>query len=182
MRIAVSGSHATGKSTLIDELARRLPSFERVDEPYHQLMEEGHAFADPLGADDYELMFQRSVTDIGSRDSGHVLFDRCPADFLAYLVASHGDRSALGQLAATAASALSRLDLIVYLPIEAPDRINDAGIALPKLRRRVDELLREMLVEDAWGFGVRAIEVRGTLDARIARVRQAVMRHTSHDA
>jgi hypothetical protein len=181
MRIAVSGSHATGKSTLIDELARRLPSYETVDEPYHLLIEEGHAFADPPGADDYELMLQRSAAEIGLRGIGHVLFDRCPADFLAYIVASHDDTPALGQLAATAGTALSRLDLIVYLPIEEPDRIGDADISLPGLRRRVDEILREMLLEDAWGFGVRAIEARGTLDARVARVWRMVICNTSYD-
>lgn len=34
MRIAVSGSHRTGKSTLIAELAALLPGYSTVDEPY----------------------------------------------------------------------------------------------------------------------------------------------------
>lgn len=43
MRIAVSGAHQTGKTTLIEELSRALPSYGVVDEPYHLLEEEGHA-------------------------------------------------------------------------------------------------------------------------------------------
>jgi len=34
MRIAVSGVHGTGKSTLIAELARRLDGYQVVDELY----------------------------------------------------------------------------------------------------------------------------------------------------
>lgn len=41
MRVAVSGSHATGKSTLVRELAERLPDFTAIDEPYYLLAEEG---------------------------------------------------------------------------------------------------------------------------------------------
>jgi hypothetical protein len=37
MRIAVSGSHGTGKSTLVRELADRLPDFIAMDEPYYLL-------------------------------------------------------------------------------------------------------------------------------------------------
>lgn len=47
MRIAISGSHATGKSTLVDELARQLDGFVAMPELYYQLEDEGYAFADP---------------------------------------------------------------------------------------------------------------------------------------
>src|SRR4028119_353553 len=52
MRIAVSGTHAAGKSTLVAELSALLPDHAVVDEPYHLLAEDGHEFAEsaPAGA------------------------------------------------------------------------------------------------------------------------------------
>jgi len=45
MRIAVGGAHASGKSTLIAELSRTLPSHKVVEEPYYLFVAEGHNFA-----------------------------------------------------------------------------------------------------------------------------------------
>jgi nicotinamide riboside kinase len=41
MRIAISGSHRTGKSTLVSELSALLPTYATVDEPYHLMEEDG---------------------------------------------------------------------------------------------------------------------------------------------
>jgi hypothetical protein len=172
MQIAISGSHATGKTTLLAELARQFPFMATIDEAYHLLVDEGHRFSDPPTPDDYELMLRRAVAELGSGDAAHRLFDRCPADYLAYAAASRRhDAERLRDMTATAAAALRHVNLIVYLPIETPDRIDDAMITLPRLRRRVDGILREMLVEDGWGFGAPVLEVRGTLAERAERVR-----------
>ena len=40
MRIAFSGAHRTGKSTLLAGVAERLPGYATVDEPY-RLLDEG---------------------------------------------------------------------------------------------------------------------------------------------
>jgi uridine kinase len=45
MRIAVSGAHHTGKTTLIDELIGSLSTFRVIDEPCYLLEDGGHAFA-----------------------------------------------------------------------------------------------------------------------------------------
>lgn len=42
MRIAISGSHRVGKSTLVEALGDALVGYATVDEPYHQLVEQGH--------------------------------------------------------------------------------------------------------------------------------------------
>jgi uridine kinase len=46
MKIAISGAHRTGKTTLVEELSRALPAYGVVDEPYYLLEEEGHEFAE----------------------------------------------------------------------------------------------------------------------------------------
>ena len=55
MRIAVSGAHRTGKTTLIEELSRALPTYTVVDEPYHLLEEEGYEFEALPSVEDFEL-------------------------------------------------------------------------------------------------------------------------------
>lgn len=55
MRIAVSGAHRTGKTTLVSDLVASLPTFSAVDEPYYLLENEEHSFAEIPGFDDFEL-------------------------------------------------------------------------------------------------------------------------------
>ena len=167
MRIAVSGSHATGKSSLISELARRISGLTTIDELYYALEAEGHAFEAPPSAADFELLLERSISLLAERHSGHVAFDRCPADYLAYLVAR--SRQAVSEDYVTAvAAALASLDLVVFVPIERPDRVD--GAEAPRLRRRVDAILRETLVDGAWDFDVPVLVVRGTPGERADRV------------
>lgn len=59
MRIAFSGAHRVGKSTLIEALAARLPGYRTYDEPYHLLEEEGHDFSDPPTPEDFERQLRR---------------------------------------------------------------------------------------------------------------------------
>src|SRR5215510_1349973 len=87
MRIAVSGSHRTGKTTLIEEVSNQLPDYTRVEEPYFLLEEEGFVFAAPPALEDYEAQLERSFEcmKMPGRD---ILFDRCPADFIAYALST----------------------------------------------------------------------------------------------
>jgi predicted ATPase len=87
MRIAISGSHATGKSTLILELARRFPELTAIDESSYLLAEQGHAFSDPPTIEDFELLFDHSIATLTAAHSESVIFDRTPADYLAYIAA-----------------------------------------------------------------------------------------------
>lgn len=173
MRIAVAGAHRTGKTTLIDELATSLAGYEVIDEPYHQLEEEGHEFAETPSLEDFELQLERSVDDVTDDDGGgDQLFDRCPADLLAYLL-THQDAEAFDLEAwlPRARAAMQRLDLVVYVPIEDPDRvIRGAAEEDDLLRGRVDEELRDILAEDRWGFGVAVLEVSGSSRERARQV------------
>jgi predicted ATPase len=171
MRIAISGSHATGKSTLVAELARRVAGLTVIDEPYYLLEEEGHAFATPPITEDFVALAERSIVLLTREHPGPVVFDRSPADYLAYLTARRDAESAR-DLTIAVDTALKTLDLVIFVPIEHPDRIT--GAEAPRLRRRVDEVLRAMLVDDAWAFDVPVLEVRGTVVDRAAQVEARV--------
>jgi hypothetical protein len=169
VRIAISGTHSTGKSTLIAELAPRLPDYEPVEEPYHALCGEGYEFADQPSIEDFELMLYRSISDLEGAGS-NVLFDRCPADYLGYLAALYGQAGdARGDMFRQVAEVMGRLDLIVFVPIEHPDRIGGTG-AGRRLRSRVNDLLRELLLEGTLGVRVPVVEVTGSPHERASQV------------
>jgi hypothetical protein len=171
MRIAFSGSHCVGKSTLLERIAEALPDHATVDEPYRLLEDEGHDFADPPSRDDFEAQLERSLAALEEAD-GDALFDRCPADLFAYLRA-HEDADDFdeGDWIDRAREAMQTLDLVVFVPIEAPDRVPVPAHEDRGYRRAVDDQLHELLVADALGFAIELLTVHGDPDARAAQVR-----------
>lgn len=170
MRIAISGTHFSGKSTLLEELSRLLPNYLAVEEPYYLLMEEGHELSDPPSIEDFELQLERSI-EILQEDESDVLFDRCPADLLAYLL-THEESGAfdLKRWMPRVRIAVETLDLIVFLPIERRDRIPLPSSEDAEFRTLVDEKLREILLESLFGFDVAVVEATGPLQERVRQV------------
>ena len=170
MRVAISGTHAVGKTTLVRALATRLPDFECIEEAYLLLSDNGVEFSDRPSVDEFDAMFDLAARTLSELEVGSQILDRCPLDYLAYVAALSPAETDLGSQIGQARDALRHLDLVVFVPIEVPDRIETGSITLPRLRRRVDELLRAMLVDDEWGFSVSALEVAGTIAERVDRV------------
>jgi predicted ATPase len=170
VRIAVSGAHRTGKTTLLEELLRHLPAYRAIDEPYHLLEEEGHEFAEMPSLEDFELQLERSIESM-NEGGDDLLFDRCPADILAYLI-THRDaeRFDLDPWLPRLRKALVRLDLVVFVPVEHPDRVALDEPDHARLRRRVDEELRDIVLDDRWDLGLEALEVTGTVRDRARQV------------
>jgi hypothetical protein len=174
VRIAFSGSHRVGKTTLVDSVKDRLPRYTTVDEPYHLLEDDGYEFAEQPSLEDFEAQLVRSLAalDDAGRD---VLFDRCPVDVLAYLL-EHDDATAfdpddwLDQIR----DAVQTLDLVVFVPIEEADRIALAAHEDADQRRAVHDRLRDLLVDDALGSGVEVLTVRGDVRARTDQVMAAI--------
>jgi hypothetical protein len=169
MRIAVSGSHLVGKTTLAEALADTLTGHEFVPEPYYLLEEEGHEFAEMPSLEDFELQLERSIQCV--HDSGpDVVFDRCPLDILGYLV-THRDADGfqIEDWMPRVREAVATLDLIVFVPIEDPD-----PVAVPRsqarLRSDVDMALRDLILDDAWGLEFDVFMVTGALESRVRGV------------
>jgi predicted ATPase len=172
VRIAVSGAHATGKTTLLAELHGRLNQYELVEEPYYELLDEGHDFSDPPSAEDIVPQLERSLARLNGAPGRDVLFDRSPLDFLAYLIALDGPDAAREWIPEVE-EALAHLDLIVFVPIERPDRIA-AAEAHDRLRTEVDRLLHDIVFDDSFGLGTRHVHVSGSVEARVDQVLRAV--------
>jgi predicted ATPase len=176
MRVAFSGTHATGKTTLIEALAERLPGYLVQEEPYYVLLDEGHDFGEIPGIEDFETQLEKSVQSLNESELGaDVLFDRCPADFLAYAL-THEGREAFdfARWLPVARQSMSTLDMVVFVPVERPDRIAAADED-DRLRAKVDRMLRKVLLDDSLDLGMEVIEVEGTLQQRV----QAVLSHIS---
>jgi hypothetical protein len=170
VRIAFSGSHRTGKSTLVERVAERLTSHPVIDEPYHLLADEGHDFSDPPSLEDFQAQLERAV--LALEEAGpDALFDRCPADPLAYLMV-HDDAGALDdeEWMERAAAAMATLDLLVFVPVEADDRVPLAAHEDAAQRLAVDGKLRELLLDGALGIELEVLAVHGTVAARAEQV------------
>lgn len=172
MRVAFSGTHRVGKTTLLDAVSEQLPGYATFEEPYRLLEDDGHELATPPTRDDFELQLRRSleVLEDGRRD---VLFDRCPIDFLGYLRAL-GEDFDVDEWLDEIREAMTSLDLIVFVTIEEPDRIALPSSEDRRLRRDVDGALQALLLDDPFSFGVPVVEVRGSVDARVSQVLDAI--------
>jgi len=169
MRIAISGSHLVGKTTLAEALADALQGYELVPEPYFLLEEDGYAFAEMPSIEDFEAQLERSLQSVEESDT-NVILDRCALDMLGYLV-THQDAGAfrLEAWMSRVRDSVARLDLIVFVPIEETDRLVVPRSQI-KLRSDVDTVLRDLIVDDAHRLEMDVIMVAGTPAARLRQV------------
>lgn len=170
MRIAISGTHFSGKSTLVEALYESLPQYMTVEEPYLVLQEEGYEFAELPTIEDFELQLERSIETID--ESGpDIIFDRCPADILGYIL-SHIDVDTfdLQEWLPRIQTVIRKLDLVVFLPIEDPDRIILPLSQDAAYRQRVDEKLKEIILQNSFDFEMDVLEVTGSPQSRIKQV------------
>jgi predicted ATPase len=170
MRIAISGTHFSGKSSLVEALSESLPQYTTVEEPYNQLLDEGYEFAELPSVEDFELQLERSIDNL-NESPPNVIFDRCPIDILSYLL-SHADVDAfdLNAWLPRVQTALSKLDLVVLLSIEESDRIVLPVAQDAVYRQRVDEILKEIILENSYSLDVDVLEVSGSVQMRAKQV------------
>jgi predicted ATPase len=171
VRIAVSGTHRAGKSTLIGDLAGQLRGYRVVDEPYHLLEDEGFEFSDPPSLEDWVEQLRRSLEELEGDASRNLILDRCPLDLVAYAQAhADGDALELEEWMPRIREVMETLDLVVFVPLEHPDRIPVGDGEDPGLRTSVDRELAAMLEEDSLGLGLEVLTVSGSRKERLAQV------------
>lgn len=178
MRVAISGTFCSGKTSLIRSLSKRLPHYQTFDEPYALMEDEGYEFSHPPTVEDYERQLERSL-EIVRQAPDDALIDRCPMDYLAFAdsvdapagIDLDGSRSRLTE-------AIARIDLIVFLPIECPDRMVLPDTEDAAFRQTVDARMRSFVLDDATGLlsDSEVVEVTGSLSERVQRVAGLVRR------
>jgi hypothetical protein len=127
MRIAISGSHSLGKSTVVNDWVGVHPEFRREEEPYRALALNGP----------YEILFRESSTRLHngiqlyynisrvnrySSTDDDVIFDRAPVDYLAYsqYTANRGttdiDSAFVASMVPVVRESLDHLDILAFVP------------------------------------------------------------------
>lgn len=152
----MSGSHGTGKSTLIAAFLERRPDYVHEPEAFEtigddvDLTESGGVTAEGLRA-----LLDYTVSAVeGHTDHPCVVFERSPVDYLAYARAAReswppGEADDfLSTCIPIVRSAIRHLDLIAYVPVSALLRLRDD--ADPRTRRRVDRCLKSALLDDEY--------------------------------
>jgi len=173
VRVAISGAQRTGKTTLLEALARALGDHQAVEEPFYLLQAEGYDFAEMPALEDFERQLERSI-ELAMEDKPDRLFDRCPADMLAYLL-THDDAESFDAEAWLPGidEAMGRLDFVVFCGIERPDRIAVSAVERG-WRRRVDGELRDIVIGDRRDWGIPTLEVAGEPEQRVSQVLEAL--------
>jgi hypothetical protein len=201
MRIAVSGSHSLGKSTLVDDWVAHHPQFTREEEPYRALGLYGP----------YEILFRDESTRLHNGiqlyyslsrvhryavQSDDVIFDRAPVDYLAYsqYTADAGttdiDDAFVMSMAPAVIESLDRLDVIAFVPKseEWPVEMEADGIRPTDYAYRdaVDAVFKQIYREGRYGViagdrGPLVVELVGSREDRLDQLAQAVNEATGRD-
>jgi hypothetical protein len=175
MRVGISGTHGTGKTTLAAALCACLPGHVVADEPYYLLKEQGYEFGFPPSPEDYRALLACSLRSLSQPLRPAVVFDRTPLDYLAYLAATGAD-PATETGKAMLGPAFARLDLLVITPITAETERALPPAELPGLRARMNDALLELVYDDplnAWP-DIPVLELTGPLDRRPGAVLAAL--------
>lgn len=170
MKIAFTGAHHVGKTTLAEKIHALAPEFIFIAEPYQELLEEGHLFSETPNPEDLSMQLERALENV-EIDELDVLFDRSPLDLLAYIHVTGGAEASRKHYLQVK-EAMDEIDLLVFVPIEKPDIIGCPESEFPKLRKQVNDLLEEWI--DA--FDLDTITVSGTLAEREKQVIEAILR------
>ena len=170
MRIVVSGTHASGKTSLIDAFVGVHSQFDSLPDPIEVLGE----YPTDAGAGVFYQQLEVAAARLLGPLEPPVIVERGPLDFLAYL-------EALNQLGRQVPSrdhfrrgvdlcveAMQRVGLMVLLPLDAGSPITVHPDEDPELRTVMDEVLIELSGDTDLTGGAEVAELTGTLEARLA--------------
>lgn len=186
MRIVVSGTHATGKSTLITDFARQHSEFTVLPDPFELLDEAWDSPNTAMFTAQLRIAADRLVSD----DQDECLIaERGPIDFLAYLLAmaeltdSPVSDDLVARATAMSVAALRTVDLLVVLPLTSGDPIHVGDDEYPELRDAMNDMLLDLIDDtDVIGSQLTVAEITGDPAARLTALEALVSQHTSRPA
>ncbi len=181
----MSGTHASGKSTLVSDLATAL-GYAQLPDPYELVDDD----LEPAGTESFVQQLVVAAERLVELPAGaDVVAERGPLDFLAYLAALADlgrptmGADAIAGLRAVTAEAMAHVDLLVVLPLEVPDLIHVPDDEDPDLRDAMDEHLLELVDDpDLVPVATTVVEVSGRSEQRLDQVLAAVAGSSGRDA
>lgn len=182
MRIAVSGTHFIGKSTLIADFIKAHPEYSSVIEPYYQLQDEQEIdlSLEPT-IESLVAQLDYSIEQLNQyANQSHIIFDRCPIDFIAYALCSLEEDGVdihdceISERFTEIKDALNNLDYILFLPITKEHRIEYTE-ENPSYRLKADKYFKQIYRDDSYDLFPRyghpkIIELWGDRSTRIKKL------------
>lgn len=176
MRIVVSGTHASGKSTLISDFCAAHPEYLALPDPFDDL-----DLDDPASEQSFAAQLRSTASRlIETAHEADVIAERGPLDFLAYLTAlvrlGRSEGSLLVRASAIAEASMARVELVAVVPLDATRRIRVPDDEDPALRDAMDEALLELLDDlEREGTAPRIVTITGDPEARVEMLNRAAL-------
>jgi hypothetical protein len=186
VRIAISGTHCSGKTTLLEDFVAAHRDYVHEPEPYEWLEDVyGEAAGDEPTTDDFWRQLELSVERLRSYGRGaRVVAERSPLDFLAYMLAlsdlgrAGRDCARIAAGAELVSAGMEHVDLLVVLPLSERD-----GIAVPEsedvpLRDAMNDRLLDIIATDEYALftsgSPRVVVIHGTRVQRLRLLEEAL--------
>jgi len=171
MRIVVSGTHASGKSTLVSDFALRNPEFAVLPDPF-DLMDESR---DAPSAASFAAQLRVSAARLHPGEAAeNLIAERGPVDFLAYLLALDDvtgtsiSRELWERATSMTRDALEHIDLLVVLPLTTRDDMAPGADEHLALRDAMDHVLLDLIVDpEVVGESLKVVEITGDRSHRL---------------
>lgn len=176
MRITVSGTHASGKSTLISDFHAEHPRYLAFGDPFDEIDSE---LFDPTGDASFAAQLRFTVSRLReTAEEQHVIAERGPLDFLAYLTASErlgrSDGALLPRATRMVLETLPSVDLLAVLPLDDRRRIAVPEEEDPELREAMNDTLLDLLDGlEHDGAAPRVVMVAGDPQTRLRLLTEA---------
>ncbi len=192
MRIAISGSHSLGKSTLVWDWVKQHPQYMREEEPFRAL--DGEMYDIRFRQESnrlhngIQMYYNASRVNLYSSINDCVIFDRAPVDYIAYSqytadkATTDIDDAFVAAMVPRVRETLQRLDLVVFVPMTDrwPVELEDDGIRPVDLpyRAEVDAIFKQIYRDERFSVmpemnRPKLIELWGSREQRLERLQQA---------
>ncbi|KZR84921.1 hypothetical protein MITS9509_02823 [Synechococcus sp. MIT S9509] len=192
MRIAISGSHSLGKSTLVWDWVKRHPQYKREEEPFRALDAEMYDIRFRQESNrlhnGIQMYYNASRVNLYSSINDCVIFDRAPVDYIAYSQYTADkkttdiDNAFVNAMAPRVRETLQKLDLVAFVPMTDrwPVDMEDDGIRPVDLayRAEVDAIFKQIYRDDRFSVmpemnRPKLIELWGSREQRLDQLQQA---------
>ena len=192
MRIAISGSHSLGKSTLVWDWVKQHPQYTREEEPFRALDSEMYDIQFRQESNrlhnGIQMYYNASRVNLYSSINDCVIFDRAPVDYIAYSqytadkATTDIDDAFVAAMVPRVRETLQRLDLVVFVPMTDrwPVELEDDGIRPVDLpyRAEVDAIFKQIYRDEHFSVmpemnRPKLIELWGSREQRLERLQQA---------
>lgn len=167
MRIVVSGTHGSGKSTLIADFVARHAEYLALGDPFEYL-----DLDDPSGEASFAAQLRLTASRVReTAGEPAVISERGPLDFVAYLTAleqlGRSDGELIARATTIADASLTDVDLVVILPLDGHHPIRVPVDEDPALREAMDAALLDLADEREDSGGTRFLTLGGDPASRL---------------